>query len=66
MNIDQAEPTATTADAGPGGATPLLRTLGDAGAAVCADGFCVVPPTQEVAPGQEVALGLTATTGAGE
>ncbi len=58
--MDQAEQTATTAGAGPGGASSLLRTLGDAGAAVCTDGFCEVPPTQEVAPGQ------TATTGAGE
>lgn len=60
MNIDQAERTATTSGTGTGGATPLLRTLGDGGAAVCTDGFCGVPPTQEVAPGQ------TATTGAGE
>ncbi len=58
--MDQAERTVTTSDAGPGGGTPLLRTLGDAGAAVCTDGFCEVPPTQEVA------LGQTAMTGAGE
>jgi hypothetical protein len=52
MTMDQAEQTATTSGAGPSGVTPLLRTLGDAGAAVCTDGFCEVPPTQEVAPGQ--------------
>ncbi len=60
MNIDQAEQTAPTSGAGTDGATPLLHPLGDAGAAVCTDGFCEVPPPQEVAPGQ------TATTGAGE
>jgi len=26
--------------------TPLLRTLGDADAAVCADGFCAVPAAE--------------------
>ena len=40
--MDQAERTVTTSDAGPGGGAPLLRTLGDAGAAVCTDGFCEV------------------------
>jgi hypothetical protein len=41
-------------------ATPLLRTLGDADAAVCADGFCEVPPGPQTTPGP------TATTGADE
>jgi hypothetical protein len=58
--MDQAKQTATTSGAGPGGATPLLRTLGGADAAVCTDGFCEVPAAQETAPGQPV------TTGDGE
>jgi hypothetical protein len=49
---DQASPAET--------ATPLLRTLGDAAAAVCTDGFCEVPPGPQTTPGP------TATTGADE
>jgi hypothetical protein len=41
----------------PGGAVPLLRTLGDANAAVCVDGFCEVPPRQEAVPVQEATPG---------
>ena len=55
MSINQADQ-AIPANA----ATPLLRTLGDADAAVCTDGFCVVPPAPRTAPGP------TATTGADE
>jgi hypothetical protein len=55
MTIDQAGQ-AVSADA----AAPLLRTLGDADAAVCADGYCEVPP------GPRAAQGPTATTGADE
>jgi hypothetical protein len=40
--------------------TPLLRTLGDADAAVCTDGYCEVPPRPQTAPES------TATTEADE
>ncbi len=39
MSIDEADKTAASTDGGSG----PLRTLGDADAAVCADGFCAVP-----------------------
>ena len=58
--MDQAKQTATTSGAGPGGATPLLRTLGDVNAAVCTDGFCEMPQLpqlQELAPGQKATMG---------
>jgi hypothetical protein len=42
-----------------GGPEPLLQTLGDADAAVCADGFCAVP----TAPADQAD---TAQAGAGE
>ena len=48
---------ATVASTGPGEAVPLLRTLGDANAAVCVDGFCEVPPRQEAVPVQEATPG---------
>ena len=49
-----------TADVRPHAVAPLLRTLGDTDAGVCADGFCEVPRRQQEAPGQ------AATTGADE
>jgi hypothetical protein len=53
MSKDQADQNATAAGAVPSGAAPLLRTLGDANAAVCTDGFCEVPQLKEVAPGHK-------------
>jgi hypothetical protein len=52
MSKDQS---VTAAAAGPGGAGPLLRILGDADAAVCVDGFCEVPvqPVLEATPGDD-------------
>jgi hypothetical protein len=52
MSKDQADQSATAANAGPSGPAPLLRTLGDANAAVCTDGFCEVP-VQEATPGND-------------
>jgi hypothetical protein len=50
MSKNQADLSTTTATAaGPSGPAPLLRTLGDANAAVCIDGFCEVP-LQETTP----------------
>jgi hypothetical protein len=43
MSKDQADQSTTAAGAGLAEAVPLLRTLGDANAAVCIDGFCEVP-----------------------
>jgi hypothetical protein len=57
MSKDQADQNATAAGAVPGGPAPLLRTLGDANAAVCTDGFCEVPQLQEAAEVQEVTPG---------
>jgi hypothetical protein len=37
-----------TAEAAALAPTPLLRTLGDAEAAVCTDGFCAVPAAEAV------------------
>jgi hypothetical protein len=57
MSKDQADKSATAAGAGgavPSGPAPLLRTLGDANAAVCTDGFCEVPQPQDVTRRQEV------------
>ena len=54
MSKDQADQNATAAGAVPGGAGPLLRTLGDVNAAVCTDGFCEVPQLQEAAEVHEV------------
>jgi|HubBroStandDraft_3_1064219.scaffolds.fasta_scaffold261112_2 hypothetical protein len=42
---DSAAASATDETAAPA-PTPLLRTLGDADAAVCADGFCAVPAAE--------------------
>ena len=42
MTMNEADNTTATSAAT--GAAPLLRPLGDADAAVCADGFCAVPP----------------------
>jgi hypothetical protein len=53
QNATAAGQNATAAGVVPGGATPLLRTLGDANAAVCTDGFCEVPQLKEVAPGHK-------------
>jgi hypothetical protein len=50
MSKDQADQSTTAA--GPSGPAPLLRTLGDANAAVCIDGFCEVP-VQETTPGHK-------------
>ena len=54
MSIDEADKTAASTD---GGSAPLLRTLGDADAAVCADGFCAVPSAgpsvSQAGPGAE-------------
>jgi hypothetical protein len=79
MSKDQADQNATgaagaagVAVSAPSGAAPLLRTLGDANAAVCTDGFCEVPQPQEVpqlqeaARLQEVAPGIRATMGVDE
>ncbi|MDQ2816106.1 MAG: hypothetical protein M3Z75_30750 [Actinomycetota bacterium] len=52
MSIDEADQPAPAAGVRSDAASPLLRTLGDRGAAVCADGFCEVPPGQLAAPGQ--------------
>jgi hypothetical protein len=57
MSKNQADQSATAAGAMPSGAAPLLRTLGDANAAVCTDGFCEVPQRQEAAPRQQAAPG---------
>jgi hypothetical protein len=54
---DQSTTAATAAGAVPGGPAPLLRTLGDVNAAVCTDGFCEVPPRQEMGPVQETTPG---------
>jgi hypothetical protein len=53
MSNNQADPNATAAAAVPGGAAPLLQTLGDVNAAVCTDGFCEVPQLREVPQRQE-------------
>jgi hypothetical protein len=72
MSNNQANPNATAAGAVPGGAGPLLRTLGDVNAAVCTDGFCEVPQLQEVPQerevprAQEVPQEQRATMGAGK
>ena len=47
MSKDQADQSPTA------GAVPLLRTLGDANAAVCIDGFCEVPQPRETTPGDD-------------
>jgi len=57
---------ATAAGAVPSGTAPLLRTLGDASAAVCTDGFCEVPQLQEATQLQQLAPGQKATMGADE
>jgi len=57
MSKDQADQSATAAGAMPGGAATLLRTLGDANAAVCTDGFCEVPQRPEAALLPEAAPG---------
>ena len=57
MSKDQAvQSTAAATAAGPSGPAPLLRTLGDADAAVCIDGFCEVPaqPVRQAAPGRKL------------
>jgi hypothetical protein len=72
MSIKEAGQGAPAADVRPDAAAPLLRTLGDTGAGVCADGFCEVPqrqqqaPGQAAAPGRAAAPGQAATTGADE
>jgi hypothetical protein len=66
MSKDQADQNATAAGAVPGGPAPLLRTLGDANAAVCTDGFCELPQLQEVPQLREVAPGQGATIGVDE
>jgi hypothetical protein len=74
MSKDQADQSGTAAGAGPSEAAPLLRTLGDANAAVCTDGFCEVPqsqavPQRQAAPpeaGQEAAPGQSTTIGVAE
>jgi hypothetical protein len=66
MSKDQADQNATAPDAVPGGVAPLLRTLGDANAAVCTDGFCELPQLQEVPQLREVAPGQGATIGVDE
>ena len=53
MSKDQADLNATAAGVAPSGAAPLLRTLGDANAAVCTDGFCELPQPQEATPGHQ-------------
>jgi hypothetical protein len=58
MSMDEADRTAAAASAAATGVTPLLRSLGDADAAVCIDGFCAVPPA--------AAAASPAATGAGE
>ncbi|MGD0068126.1 MAG: hypothetical protein ABSB76_32430 [Streptosporangiaceae bacterium] len=52
MSINQADQ-AGTAEA----VTPLLRSLGEATAAVCTDGFCAVPPGSQPEPGSAAATG---------
>jgi hypothetical protein len=66
MSKDQADLNATAAGVAPSGAAPLLRTLGDANAAVCTDGFCEVPQLQEVPQRQELAPEQEATMGVDE
>ena len=50
MSMDIADSAAASASATAESAapapTPLLRTLGDADAAVCTDGFCAVPAAE--------------------
>ena len=46
MSMDIADNAAATAEAPAPAPAPLLRTLGDADAAVCADGFCAVPAAE--------------------
>jgi len=65
MSKDRADQNATAAGAVPSGAAPLLRTLGDANAAVCTDGFCEVPQL-EVAQLQEVTPGHKGDDGSHE
>jgi hypothetical protein len=61
MSKDQADLNATAAGVAPSGAAPLLRTLGDANAAVCTDGFCEMPQLpqlQELVPEHGATMGV--------
>jgi len=61
MSISQADQAGTAEAATPPlPVTPLLQSLGEATAAVCTDGFCVVPPGSQPEPES------AATTGADE
>jgi len=57
---------AGAASAAPSGPAPLLRTLGDANAAVCTDGFCELPQPQELAQLPEPAPGFKSDDGSHE
>ena len=46
MSKDRDDQDATAAGTAPTTTAPLLRTLGDADAAVCTDGFCAVPAAE--------------------
>jgi hypothetical protein len=46
MDIADSAAASATAETAAPAPTPLLRTLGDADAAVCADGFCAVPAAE--------------------
>jgi len=48
MDIADSAAATATAEAAAPAPTPLLRTLGDADAAVCTDGFCAVPAAEAV------------------
>jgi hypothetical protein len=52
MSKDRDDQDATAAGTAPTTTAPLLRTLGDANAAVCIDGFCEVPVLQAT-PGDD-------------
>jgi hypothetical protein len=49
MSMDEADRAVAAASAAATGVTPLLRSLGDADAALCIDGFCAVPPAAAAA-----------------
>jgi hypothetical protein len=66
MSINEADQATPAAGVRPDVVAPLLRTLGDTGAGVCADGFCEVPQGYQEQQGQQAAPGQAATTGADE
>jgi hypothetical protein len=61
--MDEADRTTGPAGVAASGITPLLRTLGDADAAVCTDGFCAVPPAPAVHAGPDHAGPVQVNTG---